>query len=180
VIFRETELKNAYIIELEKREDERGFFARTWCKNEFESHKLNPVVVQSNVSFNKKKGTLRGMHYQSAPYEEAKLIRCTRGSLYDVIIDLRPDSPTYMKWLGVELTEDNYTMLYVPEGFAHGFQTLVDNTEAVYQVSQVYSPGYEGGVRYDDPSFAIKWPLKVEVISEKDKSWPDYVKEVSH
>jgi len=114
------------------------------------------------------------MHYQSAPYEETKLIRCTRGSLYDVIIDLNPDSPTYLKWLGVELTQTNYTMLYVPEGFAHGFQTLADHTEAVYQVSQFYAPGYERGIRYDDPRFAIAWPLKSEVVSEKDKCWPDF------
>ncbi len=175
MIFKETELKGAFIIELEKREDVRGFFARTWCKNEFESHGLNTNFVQANMSYNKKKGTLRGMHYQISPYEEIKLVRCTKGAIYDVIIDLRPDSPTYKKWIGVELTTKNYKMLYVPENFAHGLITLDDNTEVSYQVSQFYSPGSECGARYNDPAFGIKWPLDVQVISDKDKNWADYL-----
>jgi dTDP-4-dehydrorhamnose 3,5-epimerase len=174
VIFTEIKLKDAYIIDLEKREDERGFFARGWCQNEFEARGLAPRVVQANISYNKKRGTLRGMHYQIAPYEETKLVRCTRGALYDVIVDLRPTSPSYKQWFGLELSADNYKMLYVPEGFAHGFITLQDETEATYQVSQFYTPGSERGLRYNDPAFGIEWPAEVQVISEKDKSWPDY------
>ncbi|RMF91732.1 MAG: dTDP-4-dehydrorhamnose 3,5-epimerase [Nitrospinota bacterium] len=174
MIFTETRLPGAYIITLEKREDERGFFARTWCQQEFAAHGLNPRVVQCNLSFNKQKGTLRGMHYQIAPYAESKLVRCTRGAIYDVIIDLRPDSPTHRQWIGVRLCADDYTMLYVPEHFAHGFQTLEDSSEVTYQVSQFYTPTAERGVRYDDPAFGIEWPLAVQTISEKDKHWPDY------
>jgi dTDP-4-dehydrorhamnose 3,5-epimerase len=172
--FRETELKGAFIIDLEKREDERGFFARSWCQKEFEEHGLTPTVVQANISYNKKKGTLRGMHYQAAPYEETKLVRCTRGAIVDVIIDVRPKSATFRKWIGVELTASNYTMLYVPEGFAHGFQTLEDDTEVVYQVSQFYTPGAERGIRWNDPAFQIKWPGPVETTSDKDANWPDF------
>jgi dTDP-4-dehydrorhamnose 3,5-epimerase len=172
--FRETKLENAFIIEPEKREDERGFFARSWCQREFVHHGLVPTVVQANISYNKKKGTLRGMHYQAAPYEETKLVRCTRGAIFDVIIDVRPESATYRKWIGVKLTASNYTMLYVPEGFAHGFQTLEDDTEVVYQVSQFYIPGEERGARWNDPAFLIKWPGPVESISEKDANWPDF------
>jgi len=172
MIFRETILKGAFVIEMEKFEDKRGFFARAWCQKEVEANGLVSRVVQTNISFNKKRGTLRGMHYQVAPYEQIKLVRCTRGVIYDVIIDLRPDSPTFRKWTGVELTAENYTMLYVPENFAHGFQTLEDNTEVTYQVSQFYSPESERGVRYDDPVFQAEWPLPVEVISEKDIAWP--------
>jgi len=172
MIFRETILKGAFVIEMEKFEDKRGFFARAWCQKEVEANGLVSRVVQTNISFNKKRGTLRGMHYQVAPYEQIKLVRCTRGVIYDVIIDLRPDSPTFRKWTGVELTAENYTMLYVPENFAHGFQTLEDNTEVTYQVSQFYSPESERGVRYDDPVFQVEWPLPVEVISEKDIAWP--------
>jgi dTDP-4-dehydrorhamnose 3,5-epimerase len=174
MIFLETKLVGAYLIEIEKREDQRGFFARTWCQNEFEAHGLVACIVQANMSYNKRQGTLRGMHFQVAPYAETKLVRCIRGALYDVIVDLRPDSPTFAQWLGVELTADNYRMLYVPEGFAHGFQTLADDTEASYQVSQFYTPGAEGGLRYNDPAFQIEWPLAVAVISEKDASWPNY------
>ncbi|MCB0209510.1 MAG: dTDP-4-dehydrorhamnose 3,5-epimerase [Anaerolineae bacterium] len=174
MIFTETSLKDAYIIDIQKFEDQRGFFARGWCQNEFEAHGLVPQVVQANISYNHHKGTLRGLHYQKAPYAETKLVRCVKGALYDVIIDLRPNSPTFKQWLGVELTADNYRMLYVPEGFAHGFQTLVDHTEAYYMVSQFYTPQAEGGLRYNDPSFAIDWPLDIEVISDKDSSWPDY------
>ena len=175
MIFTETQLKGAYIIEIEKLKDNRGFFARAWCQKEFEEHGLTPRVVQANVSSNKKKGTLRGMHYQIAPYEETKLVRCTRGAIYDVIIDLRQGSPTFKQWMGVELTESNYKMLYVPENFAHGFQTLEDNAEVTYQVSQFYTPGSESGIRWDDPLFGIRWPLEVQVISDKDKCWPDFV-----
>jgi len=174
MLFTETKLKGAYIIDIEKLEDTRGFFARGWCQKEFEAYGLMTHVVQANISFNKQRGTLRGMHYQVAPHAEAKVMRCTRGAIYDVIIDLRPDSPTYKQWMGVELTGDNYSMLYVPEGFAHGFQTLEDNTEVIYQVSEFYTPGAERGVRYDDPTFGITWPQAVRVISDKDKSWLDY------
>ncbi len=175
MIFKETNLKGAFIIEIEKKVDNRGFFARTWCRKEFEAHDLNSQLFQANVSFSKRKGTLRGMHYQVAPYEESKLVRCTNGAIFDVIIDLRPDSPTYKQWLGVELTSENYKILFVPEKFAHGFQTLEDNAEVIYQVSQFYSPESERGIRYNDPAFGIKWPIGVQVISDKDKSCPDYL-----
>lgn len=175
MILTETKLKGAYTIEIEKLEDPRGFFARAWCVKEFEVHGLNTRLVQVNVSYSKKRKTLRGMHYQGAPYEESKLLRCTSGAVYDVIIDLRRNSPTYKQWIGVELTSENYRMLYVPENFAHGFQTLVDDTEVTYQVSQFYAPGAEQGIRYNDPVFDIDWPHGVQVISDKDSSWPDYL-----
>jgi len=174
MIFCKLSLKDAHIVEIEKLSDNRGFFARSWCQKEFDRHGLISTVVQANISWNKKRGTLRGMHYQIPPYEEVKLVRCSRGSIYDVIIDLRKDSPSYMQWLGVELTADDYKLLYVPGGFAHGFQTLKDDTEVVYQVSQFYTPGAEAGLRWDDPAFNIKWPLEVQVISDKDRDWPDY------
>lgn len=175
MIFKETKLKGAYIIEPERLEDTRGFFARAWCKKEFEAHGLNSGLVQCNISFNKKSYTLRGMHYQSPPYKETKLVRCTMGAIYDVIIDLRSESPTYKHWVGVKLTEENHRMLYVPENFAHGYQTLRDNTEVFYQVSQSYSPEFERGVRWNDPSFNIKWPeTDKSIISKKDQNWPDY------
>ena len=172
MIFRETTLKGAFVIEMEKFEDKRGFFARAWCQKEVEANGLISRVAETNISFSKRRGTLRGMHYQVAPYEQVKLVRCTAGAIYDVIIDMRLDSPTYRKWTGVELTAENYRMLYVPEHFAHGFQTLEDTTEVTYQVSQFYSPESERGVRYDDPVFQVEWPLPVEVISEKDIAWP--------
>lgn len=172
--FRESGLHDAVVIEIQKREDERGFFGRTFCQREFEEAGLNVHVAQANVSYNRQKGTLRGMHFQASPFGEAKLVRCTRGAIYDVIIDVRPSSPTYRKWFGIELTESNYTMLYVPENFAHGFQTLTDGTEVVYQVSQFYTPGAEQGIRYDDPAFGISWPLEVRTISDKDRTWPDF------
>lgn len=175
MIFKETQLQGAYTLDLDELKDDRGFFARAWCQKEFREHGLNSRIVQANLSYNKKKGTLRGMHYQISPYEETKLIRCISGSIYDVIIDLRPESPTYKKWTGVELTAKNRKMLFVPEGFAHGFQTLEDHAEVFYQVSQFYTPGAESGVRYSDPEFAITWPLKVSVISEKDAGWQDYL-----
>ncbi len=175
MIFTETQLNPAFLVDLERREDERGFFARAWCEKEFGEHGLSTRVVQCNLSFNPRAGTLRGMHYQRAPYEEAKLVRCTRGAIYDVIVDLRPDSPTWKRWLGVELTAENRRMLYVPEGFAHGYQTLADETEVFYQVSEFYTPEAEGGVRWDDPAFAIQWPdVDERIMSEKDKTWPDY------
>jgi dTDP-4-dehydrorhamnose 3,5-epimerase len=174
MIFTETKLAGSYLLELEKMEDSRGFFARSWCQQEFEAHGLVPCVVQANVSYNIKKGTLRGLHYQAMPHAETKLVRCTRGALYDVIVDVRPDSPTYKQWFGVELTANNYKMLYVAEGFAHGFVTLTDDTEATYQVSHFYTPGAERGLRYNDPAFAIEWPLPVAVISKKDKNWGDF------
>lgn len=172
--FIKTPLEGAYVIELDRIEDNRGFFARGWCAKEIEAHGLNPRVVQANISYNKERGTLRGMHYQVAPYEETKLIRCTHGALFDVIVDLRKDSGTYSKHFGVELTADNHKMLYVPQGFAHGFQTLVDNTEAFYQVTEFYTPGAEQGARYNDPAFGIDWPLEVSAISDKDANWADY------
>jgi dTDP-4-dehydrorhamnose 3,5-epimerase len=174
VIFTETDLPGAYVIDLERREDERGFFARAWCEDEFRDHGLSTRVVQCNVSFNRTRGTLRGMHFQQAPNAEAKLVRCTTGAIHDVIIDLRPESSTYMRWLGAELTGENRRMLYVPEGFAHGYQTLSDDTETFYQVSEFYAPQAEGGVRWDDPAFGIEWPLEVSLISEKDARWADY------
>jgi len=173
MIFKETKLKGAYIIELEKREDDRGFFARAWCIKEFEEHGLTTNLVQANIAFNKSAGTLRGLHYQDPPYGEIKLVRCTRGSLYDVMVDLRPGSSTYRQWIGVELTSDNHRMVYVPEGFAHGYLTLQDNTEVFYQVSQFYFPDFERGLRYDDPEIGIDWPITVKIISDKDKGWSD-------
>jgi len=176
MLFKETKLKGAYIIEPERLEDSRGFFSRVWCKKEFEAHGLNLGLVQCNISFNKKRGTLRGMHYQLSPYEEAKLVRCTMGAIFDVIIDLRPKSATYLEWIGVELTADNRKMLYVPEEFAHGYQTLMPNTEVFYQVSQFYSKEFESGVRWNDPAFGIEWPETENIIiSDKDRDWPDYV-----
>jgi dTDP-4-dehydrorhamnose 3,5-epimerase len=172
MIFKETKLKGAYIIEIEPIEDERGFFARSFCEEEFKKHGLNPHIAQCNISYNKKKGTLRGMHYQVAPYEETKLVRCTMGAIYDVIVDLRPDSSTFKQWMGVELTQENRRLLYVPEGFAHGFQTLTDNAELIYYHSAFYSPEYERGLRFDDPTLAINWPLPAGAISPKDQSYP--------
>jgi len=176
MIFTETKLKGAYVIELEKREDDRGFFARTFCKSEALPYGLKTDIVQANMSASKKKGTLRGMHYQLAPHAETKLIRCTKGSLFDVIIDIRPESPTYKQWFGTELTADNYKMVYVPEGFAHGFVTLEDNTEAVYLVTAAYNKESERAIRYNDPAFNITWPVDVTELSEKDTSHPDFIK----
>lgn len=171
MIFVETKLKGAFIVEPEKLEDERGFFARTFCQKEFEAHGLNPRLVQCSVSYNEKKGTLRGMHYQAFPYAEAKLVRCTRGAVYDVIVDLRYDSPTFKHWVAVELSAENHRMLYIPEGCAHGFQALEDNTEVVYQMSEFYHPESARGVRWDDPAFRITWPIKDVIISIKDASF---------
>ncbi|WP_339736407.1 dTDP-4-dehydrorhamnose 3,5-epimerase [uncultured Sunxiuqinia sp.] len=172
--FIETALKGAFVIEINQITDERGFFGRSWCKREMEEHGLNGNVVQANTSFSKTKGTLRGMHYQKHPHEETKLIRCTKGAIYDVIVDLRKDSPTYLKWFGIELSETNYKMLYVPEKFAHGFITLTDDAEVTYLVTEFYTPGAEAGLRFDDPTLKIDWPLEATVISEKDSQHPDF------
>jgi dTDP-4-dehydrorhamnose 3,5-epimerase len=174
MIFTKTVLNDAMIVDIERKEDDRGFFARSWCRKEFEAHGLNPNLAQCNISFNPKKGTLRGMHLQVKPYEEAKIVRCTRGSLCDVIVDLRPDSPTYKKHLSVVLTSENRRMLYVPEGFAHGFLTLEDATEVSYQISEFYRPESQLGFRWDDPAFAIAWPAEVRLISDRDRSYPDF------
>jgi dTDP-4-dehydrorhamnose 3,5-epimerase len=174
VIFHSTYLEGAYIIEPEKRSDDRGFFARTFCRKEMDKYGLVSEIVQTNISCSRTKGTLRGMHYQRAPHQETKLIRCTKGALYDVIIDLRANSPTYKRWFGVELTATNYKMLYIPGDFAHGFLTLEDDTEVVYEVSEFYTPQAEGGVRWNDPVFNITWPNNINKISEKDSSWPDF------
>ena len=174
MLFRETKLPGAFVIDLQKHEDERGFFARSWCRKEFESHGLDPRTVQCNVSFNKLKGTLRGMHYQVAPYAEAKLVRCTRGAIYDVIIDLRRESATYKQHVSELLSGNNYKSLFVPEGFAHGFQTLEDNSEVFYQMSEFYSAEHQRGLRYNDPAFGIKWPTDVMVISDRDRNYEDF------
>lgn len=175
MIFKETTLKDAFVIELQKREDERGFFARTFCRDEFAAHGLNTIYPQCNMSLSKDKFTLRGFHYQIDGAEEAKVVRCIRGALLDVIIDVRKGSPSYGQHLAVELTADNYVALYVPEGFAHSFITLEENTEAFYMVSAMYTPGKERGIRWNDPAFGVKWPTDQPIVSEKDANWPDYV-----
>jgi dTDP-4-dehydrorhamnose 3,5-epimerase len=172
--FTETPLKGAFVIELEKRGDDRGFFARFFCEREYQAHGLNNQIVQINNSLSRFKGTLRGMHYQLAPKSEDKIIRCLRGALFDAIIDLRPDSPTFLKHFAIELTAENRTMLYVPTGFAHGFLTLTDDTESFYLVTQFYSPELERGVRYNDPKFGIRWPMEPTVISDKDRNQRDF------
>jgi len=176
VIFTATKFQGAFVIEPERLEDERGFFARTWCEREFEEHGLNPRIAQCSISFNRRRGTLRGMHYQVAPYEETKIVCCTRGAVYDVIIDLRRDSPTFTQWFAVELTSENRKMVYIPAGFAHGFQTLEDATEVFYQISEFFAPEYGRGVRWDDPAFSIGWPEQPPFISDRDKSYPDYIR----
>lgn len=172
--FTETKLKGAYILDLEKLQDNRGFFARMYCEEEFRKSGISFSPVQGNVSFNQHKYTLRGMHYQEPPFEEAKLVRCTRGAIYDVIIDIRPESPTANEWVGVELTAENRKMIFIPKGFAHGFLTLEEETEVNYLMSEFYKPGAGRGIRWDDPAFNIDWPAEVAVISEKDKNWPPY------
>jgi len=175
VIFIETKLKGAFVIEPESIEDERGLFARMFCRREFEAHGLNPNIVQCNTSLNQEKGTLRGMHYQAEPHQEAKLVRCTRGALYDVIIDVRSSSPTFKQWAAAELNAENRKLLYIPEGFAHGFQTLEDDTEVFYQMSEFYAPEFARGFRWDDPSFDIEWPEATpRLISSEDKAYPDF------
>jgi dTDP-4-dehydrorhamnose 3,5-epimerase len=174
--FAKTELKGAFIIELDPRRDHRGFFARAWCQREMIEHGLNPRIAQINTGFSPKRGTLRGMHYQKAPHEEAKVVRCTKGAVYDVIVDLRPRSPTHKKWVGVELSAQNLRMVYVPEGFAHGYETLEDESEIYYLTSEFYNEEASMGVRYNDSVFGIEWPLSVEVISDADRTWPDYIR----
>jgi dTDP-4-dehydrorhamnose 3,5-epimerase len=171
MLFTETKLKGAFIIEIEPREDERGFFARSWCEAEFKQYGLNPRLVQCNISFNKKHGTLRGMHYQAAPFPEAKLVRCTMGAIYDVIIDLRTSSPTFKQWVSVELSAENRRALYVPEEFAHGFQTLTDNAEVFYQMSEFFHQEYAHGVRWNDREFNIDWPNNNPIVSSRDNTW---------
>jgi len=167
-------LSGAFLIELQLISDERGFFARTWCTEEFERLGLNPKLVQCSISWNARRGTLRGLHYQTEPYAEAKLIRCCSGAIYDVIVDLRPASPTYGKWIAAELTSENRRMLYVPEGFAHGFQTLIDDTEISYQISARYQPDYARGVRWNDPAFGIEWPISHPILSARDRAFADH------
>ena len=175
MIFTETKLPGAFEIELERKADDRGFFARTWCAREFAEHGLGTTLAQCNISFNTHRGTLRGMHWQAAPREEAKLVRCSAGSIYDVIVDLRPGSPGYLQHVGVELTADRGNMLYVPEGFAHGFLTLEPATEVFYQMSEFYAPEAARGLRYDDPLLGIVWPAPVTQIAERDATYPDLV-----
>ena len=172
--FNETPLAGAFVIELEKKWDQRGFFARAWCQKEFGEHGLSSPFVQVNSGFSHLAGTLRGMHYQVAPKAEVKVVRCTRGRVFDVVVDLRAESETFGSWFGAELTADSGTMLYVPEGFAHGYQTLEDNVEIFYQTSQFFAPDLARGVRYNDPAFGIRWPLAVSVISDADSHWPDF------
>lgn len=172
--FRQTRLDGAYVIELEKHADERGFFARAWCEREFREHGLDARIVQCSISSNRRKGTVRGMHFQIPPFAEAKIVRCTKGALFDIIVDVRPESPTFMQWFGVELTSGLGTMLYIPNGFAHGFQTLENDTELLYQMSEFYSPAHARGFCWDDVAFAIQWPLAVKIISERDRTFPSF------
>lgn len=174
--FTPTALPGAWIVEPECHEDERGAFARTWCAREFEAHGLNPRLVQCNISWNRVRGILRGMHYQREPHGEAKLVRCTHGAIYDVLIDLRPESPAYCRWFGLELSRANRTMLYIPTGMAHGFQTLTDDSEVFYQMSEFHAPESAAGVRWDDPAFGVSWPhCECRRLSARDASWPDFV-----
>lgn len=174
MIFTETPLQGAFLIDLEPQQDSRGFFARSFCRREFEAHGLDPEIAQRNFSFNEKAGSLRGMHFQKAPAGEAKLVRCLRGRIHDVIVDLRPESQTYRKHFAVELSEETLRALFVPESFAHGFQSLVDQTLVEYQMSEYYAPELGAGFRYDESAFAISWPLPVTVISEQDLGWPAF------
>jgi dTDP-4-dehydrorhamnose 3,5-epimerase len=174
MLFTRTNVDGAFVIDLERRTDPRGSFARAWCQREFQAHGLTDRIAQVNVSANPRKGTLRGLHYQSRPHQEAKVVSCTRGAVLDVVLDLRPDSPTYLRWAAAELTAGNRRQLYIPEGCAHGFQTLADDTELLYLMSEFYAPGHACGVRYNDPAFGIAWPLPVAVISDADRDWPDY------
>ncbi len=172
MIFSETPLSGAYVVDLERISDERGFFARGFCSSEFETLGLEPVIAQTNISFNKYKGAIRGLHYQKAPATEAKLMRCISGSIYDVIVDLRPESATYLQHFGIELSSKNRISLYVPELFAHGYLALSDGAEVWYSSSREYTPGSEGGLRFDDPALGINWPIPVTTVSDKDSSWP--------
>lgn len=178
LLFEPTSLDGAWLVDLERLEDERGFFARAWCQQEFETRGLVADVVQANVAYSGRKGTIRGMHYQIAPFEESKIVRCIRGAIWDVIIDMRPDSDTYRQWFGVELSAENRRQLYIPKGFAHGYQTLADDCEVFYLVSEFYSRDAERGIRWNDPHFAIAWPVLDSIdVSAKDQSWPDFQSE---
>jgi dTDP-4-dehydrorhamnose 3,5-epimerase len=171
MVFTETKLRGAFIIDLERREDERGFFARAFCQHEFSAHGLKPVIAQANIGSNRRKGTLRGMHFQYPPAAETKLVRASRGAVLDIIVDLRPESPTYLQHISVELTADNHRGIYIPERFAHGYQALEENTETTYHVGEFYTPGSEGGLLYDDPALGLTWPLPVAAMSDKDRQW---------
>ncbi len=175
MVFTETKLPGAFIIDLERLEDVRGFFALCWSEKDFAAHGLNPRLVECNISFNRKKGTLRGMHFQRAPHTQDKVVRCTAGAIYDVIIDLRPESPAYKQWIAIELTAENHRMLYVPTGLAHGFQTLTDNAEVFYQMTDVFALECAGGVRWDDSAFAIEWPMDDRIIIDRDRQYSDFV-----
>jgi dTDP-4-dehydrorhamnose 3,5-epimerase len=175
VRFTAAEIDGACVVDIEPFEDERGLFARTWCREEFAAQGLDTEISQCNTSFNLRKGTLRGMHFQTAPAAEVKLVRCTQGAIFDAIVDLRPESPTYLRNVGVTLTAENRRMLYIPKGVAHGFQTLVDRTEVFYQMSEPYSPEHASGVRWDDPAFGIDWPDDERILNERDRTYPDYV-----
>lgn len=180
MIFEETRLPGAYIIHLEPIQDNRGFFSRVFCQREFEAHNLHTDFVQANLTHSEKKGTLRGLHYQIRPHKEVKLVHCPRGAIYDVIVDMRPDSPTYLEWTSVELTAENRKMIYIPGDFAHGYQTLADDSEVYYQVGQFYAPDFEQGIQWDDPALNIKWPDPSNpILSEKDKMWPEFQPEKS-
>ena len=174
MIFKETKLQGAFIIELERLEDNRGFFARTFCKREFEEHGLNPEIAQGNMAYNRTKGTIRGMHFQYPPAGESKIVRCATGAIYDVIVDLRPDSRTFLQSVSVELSEENGLCLYIPEYFAHGYQCLVDHTTTSYQMGEFYAPGHEGGLKFDDPRLGLSWPLPIGEISAKDANWASF------
>lgn len=169
-----TILPDVWIVDLERQVDERGYFARSWCEKEFGDRGLNPRLVQCSVSYNLRRGTLRGMHYQAAPHAEVKLVRCTRGAVYDVVLDLRPNSPTFTRWMAVELSADNGRAVYIPEDCAHGFQTLTDEAEVFYQMSEVYHPESAHGVRWDDPAFAIQWPGDDKIVSSRDTAFPSF------
>jgi dTDP-4-dehydrorhamnose 3,5-epimerase len=174
MIFAAAQLDGAWLIDVEPRPDERGFFARSWCRQELAAHGLEAEIAQESLSFNRHRGTVRGLHFQRPPHEETKIVRCTRGAIFDVIVDLRPGSPTYLRWQGVELNAENRRALYIPKGLAHGFQSLTDEAEIAYQISAFYAPDAAGGYRHDDPAFAIAWPLPVTVISDRDLGWPAF------
>jgi dTDP-4-dehydrorhamnose 3,5-epimerase len=174
MIFTSTLLEGAFLIDIEPREDERGFFARTWCRQEFAARGLDTEIAQESISYNRRRGTVRGLHFQRPPYEENKIVRCTRGAIFDVITDLRPRSPSYLRWQGFELTAENRRAVYIPKGLAHGFQTLAEHCEIAYQISTFHAPEAAGGYRYDDAAFGIAWPLPADVISERDLGWPKF------
>jgi dTDP-4-dehydrorhamnose 3,5-epimerase len=174
MLFAATQLHGAWLIEIEPREDDRGFFARTWCRRELAEHGLDTEIAQESISYNRRRGTLRGLHFQRPPHEETKIVRCARGAISDVIVDLRPHSPTFLRWQAFELTAANHRALYIPKGFAHGFQTLSDDGEVAYQISAFHVPEAAGGYRYDDAAFGVAWPLPVTVISERDRGWPAF------